>query len=241
MPTSYGIENINLLFPGDDVAEEPPPEPEPPPPPALETFEQTIIGSAGSTIVTINAPVSAVPGDRLLASISFRTQGTVAPSELGWTELSDTTQTNGPTQAVYERIVQIGDPSSYTFTLTGATGRVVGTIARISNSVGVEAFLGQTGLSATPTAPAITALGDGRLLVSIWTKANLETFTGYPPTDMTAAWDLASLGTAGGYVEQAAASQLVNAGSTGARALGITGGISRGWSAFNILFLPAGA
>jgi hypothetical protein len=207
--------------------------------PIIEATGLSIIGGAGATSIgPLTPPVEAVAGKRLLAVVTWRGQGTIAPSEAGWSELFDLSVTGGPTTAVYERPIAGGDPSAYTFTFSGSASRVMVTFAVILGANGApEASAQNSGTSLSFDSPDVTALGANRMLVRIWARANLDTLSGFPPAGETSAWVNATGGAAGGYAEQYGATEVVGAGVVGVDSLTITG-TARGWEAFSLVYAP---
>lgn len=163
--------------------------------------------SAGTTTV-VNKPTGTIQNDLMIALLMDGDTGITPSYPTGWTQsiLSNAANNSG---AVAYKIAGASEPSSYTFGLTGAFGKVVQIVTiRYASNVATGTYA--TGTSATLTAPTITA-SFGILLA--WFGAESTPTLTTAPTGMTLA-----LNTTGGPVCWTYY-QNIAAGSTGTRTL----------------------
>jgi hypothetical protein len=208
-------------------------------PPTWAAHTSSAIGGAGALAISIDVtPLGLSVGDRLVVSASWRAEhtGGVTPTQAGWTELGEVVQSLGPTSAVYERVVAGGDPTTYEFTVTGAASRVTCDAVKVTGADAVDDFAIASGNSTTPTAPAVTAAGDDRLLVRFWSRSHLDTLTGFPPATYTTGFQTPSGGAAAGHVEALAAYKTQGSGAAGTSS--VTLGLARGWTGASLLLTP---
>lgn len=140
--------------------------------------------NAGVASVAVSKPTGAAQGDCLLVSVSAATGGTITQPG-GFTQLG-TQQDNGTVKvSYYAKILGASEPSTYTFTSTGAAGMV--SIA--SDYSGTKLFLSgsavsRTSGSATFTTSALTTQFANAGIVTFFT-GQLAVVTWTPPSGMT--------------------------------------------------------
>jgi hypothetical protein len=193
----------------------------------IVTYETAAVGGAGAQIVQVDAPEGTGKGHLLMAVVGWRGQLTISASDDWDAELHQESASSGPTLAAYRRVRQAGDPDTFTFT-SNATSRVVAAVMRL-HPLGVwETSDIDTGASATPTAPALTAGGPDRGLLCAYCWANAEDDQGMPEP-LTERVRVDSSGAAGGRVRLVIGDASVGAGDTGAKQITLTPANSRSW------------
>jgi hypothetical protein len=151
--------------------------------------------SSVSSSVTVPRPASAATGDLLLAATCVRGVATVTPPT-GWT-LVDQVQLNGGSTnescsvALYWRIQQQGDPTTWAATLSGSFNHGTGVICvrQFSVMTPIGDWSISAGSSSTPTWPSVDVGVPGSLLYGV--SANVQT-TGTFPDGTTGQWNLGS-------------------------------------------------
>ena len=155
-------------------------------------------GGAASGGMDINVPAGTLANDVMIASISTAPDTTVVSSPSGWTLIRQITQsnTNSSKLSTYYKVASGSEPTSYTWSLSGAG--FSGAAGGMASFVGVDTTSpidAETGV-ATPSgrdhdAPSVTTtLADG-MLVTVHEMATSATWT--PPSGMTEIVDAASL------------------------------------------------
>jgi len=182
-----------------------------------------------ATSLTIPAPAGVQANDVLLAGISARgNPNFVAPS--GWTLVRLDISGFVMRQAVYYKVATASEPTSYTWTWSGAQAAAGGILAYTGadtvSPIDVQnGAVSSTSSGKTIVAPSVTTTGAGDMLVGFFGVANNTSVA--PPTNMTERFDVVS--NAGTYpVVCEASDQLLGAaGPTGDRTA--TSGTT-GWS-----------
>src|SRR5215211_6171073 len=168
------------------------------------------------TSLTLLRPAGVVAGDALLAVVDARGTPTIAPPA-GWTLVRS--DTNGTTlrQALYVRIAQAGEPTSYTWsfgTTVGATGFVLA-YAGVNTTAPIDGSSGRVNASSTSiSTQAFVTTAPGAAVVGLFGTAINALIS--PPAGMVEQAEIALSGKQKAEAEAADALQAL-AGSTGAR------------------------
>lgn len=142
----------------------------------------------------------------------------------GWTPVPNTDWADGNNARIHSwyKLAGSGEPSSYTFQLTGGTGQdISGGILAISGArqaAPINASGGQSngpGASISVTAPSITTTLANTLLVFGGACANTYTYT--PPPGMTEQWDRGTTSANSKVSTEAATQAFGSTGATGTR------------------------
>lgn len=146
--------------------------------------------------LSINVPTGTVSGDVMIASIAV-TPGTVSISTpTGWTLIRGIQNASSSTSrlAVFQRVANADEPSSYSWALGRNHTGVVGGIASFSgvdNTHPINKENAKTTPSSTTHAtPSITPTSTNVMLIGTFSYASAGTWT--PPANMTEAVDVAS-------------------------------------------------
>jgi hypothetical protein len=125
--------------------------------------------------------------DVLIAAIYWdnsRRPTVTAPT--GWTAIRRDGSTSNQEVALYYRVAGATEPTSYTWT-SSRNVRFTGIIAvyrGASITAPVDAQGGQTGSTASPVAPSITAVGSNDVLVAVWSGWDAQVII-TPPAGLT--------------------------------------------------------
>jgi calcineurin-like phosphoesterase family protein/fibronectin type III domain protein len=163
-------------------------------PPTPTSFRSASFASTSTTTrsFTLQAPAGIVPGDVMLASIDVRALPTITPPA-GWTLIRSDSNSTVMTMATYYRVVEAGEPASYTWGFSlkkAATGGIVA-YSGIDTAAPIDAADGLVGTaSSTIKAPSITTTVPHARLVGFFGTANNNTLT--PPVGMLERGDVAS-------------------------------------------------
>ncbi|MCP9485244.1 MAG: hypothetical protein MSC30_05260 [Gaiellaceae bacterium MAG52_C11] len=127
---------------------------------------------SSSTIFSIPAPSGSGAGDLLLAWVVTDTAHTIAAAPTGWTQVGST-QADGTDSSlsVFSRLLQAGDPSSWTGSFPSVEAGIVGVVGyRGADPTTPIELIGQrsAGYSSTSTTATIAPGGNGRLLVTLY-------------------------------------------------------------------------
>jgi autotransporter-associated beta strand protein len=148
------------------------------------------------TALVVNRPAGTQVGDVMVAAIGVRPSTATITAPAGWTLIRRTNQgaTNSLAQATYWKVVAVGEPANYTWTLpnthTGGAGGIMAFFG-VNAAAPVDIENGQinaTGLNVT--APSVTTTRQYDMIVSTHTISSSTTFT--PPAGMTERVDIAS-------------------------------------------------
>lgn len=204
----------------------------------------TLVGSTGNSSggnntdnITLSLPGGMADEDLIVASVSWRDNVTVTPTDDGWILLDRTNQGNNVTQAVYYRVFQTGDPTSYQFN-SSASRRNTGTLLvyRNANPSSVELInTANNGSSTTATALSVNTQTDNSIILAFY-SIRRNTAPGLP-AGMT---QRQSVNTTGGNANNnmrmlAADESRATAGATGDRVSTIN---NRPWVAHMVSVAP---
>ena len=116
----------------------------------------------------VSVPVSAQPGDLLLAWIATDSPHAIASAPAGFTQLG-TTQNDGSDSSVsaFWRVLQPGDPATFSGTFVGGEAGITGVLAyrNVDQASPIEVFA-QRGTANTTA--SITPQGEGRTIVALF-------------------------------------------------------------------------
>jgi hypothetical protein len=179
--------------------------------------------AAAGSLISINRPASAVPGDLLVVFVSDAGTTAVTPDQAGWTLIrTDQSHNAWITQGLWYRWAGAGDPATYSFTKSNPKADMVAAMLRITganttNPVDVSAGNSQGGtVSTTITAPSVTTTVANTLLLTFASTTDGNTYT--PAAGMTEQVDY----TSGRWMsEQVATQAIAAAGATGTRTITI--------------------
>ena len=200
-------------------------EPEPVNPPVIQSSSSAILNATGGSI-NVPVPTDTQSGDLMLAVVATGAANLGVSAPEGWEFVGGSPGTTPPTSsvAVFRRVASAGEPASYSFALTGGTGRIVGTILRLTGAGTVGSVTAwtpsPTGLVAT--APSTTVTAPNSLLVNVViTGSGLRTFASLDGPVI--ARQLANNNNSGDRVSLAVAAQgRALTGATGVRAYSIS-------------------
>lgn len=198
---------------------------------------------AATSPLTINKPAGTVTGDVMLASVSVTPSTVTITPPVGWTQIvgSPVIQNNVTSSrlATFYRIAGVGEPASFTWTLTGAHSGAAGGILSFSgvdNATPIDAQANAaTASNTTHQAPTVTTTQNGGMLVTIHELTSSRTWTPpcIPPAvapcaaanSMIEAVDIASLApsNAAGISMEMNYEVRATAGATGARIASVGG------------------
>jgi len=205
----------------------------PPPPPGSPSVRSVSSNVANhpSTSITLSKPAGAVPGDVLLAIAAHQSgSATNLSAPGGWTAVPNTDYSDGNAARIHAwyKITGSAEPSSYTFTLSGAGQAIAGGIVAITGatSTPINASLGQVNGTSSfyLTAPSITTTSAKTLLV--YAGAVNAPLAITPPAFMGERFDVRTNGSFNVSLE-AATQVIASSGATGVRTAYLSGG-SRG-------------
>jgi hypothetical protein len=147
---------------------------------------------SASFSLTLPAPAGVTAGDVMLASVDVRALPAITPPP-GWTLIRSDTNNTTMTMATYHRVVEAGEPASYTwrFSLKKAAAGGIVAYSGVDTAAPIDASDGSVNTSsATIKAPSITTTVADTRLVGFFGAANGTTIT--PPLTMTERGDVAS-------------------------------------------------
>jgi len=176
--------------------------------------DQATAGSAGAYIASYNQP-----GRSHGVLLALRPASSSGSNN--WTLIRSDTASNGNmgTLATYYKIAGTSEPSSYTFSFSGATTGAVASILAFSGvdtTTPIDQQNGKTTRdSLNHTAPSVTATSNGDMLVTTHAYASSRRWT--PPSGMTERVDAASASSAGGIALEVNTEPQATAGTTGDR------------------------
>ena len=191
------------------------------------TFRAAASAATNTSSLSIAIPSSTVANDVMIASIGVRPVAASITPPAGWTLVRRVDNGTNISLAVFRKVATSSEPSSYTWSASGATFAVGGiqSFANVDTANPIDVEAGQaTPTALTHTAPSVTTTVANTMVVTSHTFATSTTWN--PPSGMTEGFDAqfqpigANMGqsTEGNYVLQAAA------GSTGAKTATADGG-----------------
>ena len=173
--------------------------------------------------LTVARPNGATEGDLLLAIVAHqlgRHRNLTPPA--GWTAVPNTDRSDGNNARIHAlyKSAGAGEPSSYTFTLTGGSGQDIAggmlavSWAKATAPINASDSRRNTSVTTSVTAPSITTTTGNALLV--FGGACNETATFTPPVGMSEQFDRATSSSTSVAAEVATAA-FQNPGATGTR------------------------
>ncbi|GEM_PF-1621949 len=187
----------------------------------------TTTNAANASSLTLDVPSGISAGDVLVAQVAIRPicllglcGGITAPA--GWTLIQEDTNptlllSRGTVQGSYYRVADGSEPASYawTFGSSRAAGGI-GAYRGVDPDAPIDAHSGQTGSSATLTAPSVTTTTEGALLLGLFTSGHGN--TNVTPSSPLGTVYQARTGAGGNGVAVGAGSEILGAaGATGVR------------------------
>jgi transcriptional regulator CtsR/regulation of enolase protein 1 (concanavalin A-like superfamily) len=164
---------------------------------AAPAFRSAASKGAGSGVLslTINKPTGTVPGDVMVASISFRPNTATITVPSGWTLIRriDNANTNPNSLAIYRKAAGSSEPTTYTWSFNTSVGSAGGiqTFTGVDTTTPIDVEAGQnTANDVTIAAPSITTTRANDMIVTSHAFSSSATFT--KPSGMTEAFDVAS-------------------------------------------------
>jgi hypothetical protein len=143
-------------------------------------------GTVSSASVTVPAAVNA--GDTLLLFESHNSTTATTTTPAGWTKVGGTSTSN-LTSSVFEKTAVAGDAGSTVAVGLSAAAKEQVTVAayhNVSTSAPIETSQSSTSLSTTShTAPALSGLTAGSLVVNFWADKSTTTSAWAPPGTVT--------------------------------------------------------
>jgi hypothetical protein len=193
----------------------------------------TIALRPGTTSLTIDMPVGTLQDDLMIASVAVTPSTTTITPPAGWTLVRRTDNGSATTNslAVYRKTATASEPTTYKWTLGGATTAAGGiqSFINVDTSNPIDVENGQATASATAHAtPDVTTSVENTFVVTSHAFASSATWS--EPSGMTEAFDIASetptvsagISITGTYRRQAAA------GATGAKTATASGNADTG-------------
>ena len=185
-------------------------------PPIQYIAESTTQGSTGPSVstVVVNKPTGTAAGDLMImvGAIGSTTAGRTWTGDTGWTEVAD--QGAIPSLRVAYKVAGASEPSSYTFTISSATGTGIAASILTYRYAAYDTIGAFTSGTDPLVLPSVTATSNLSVLIAAGARAAASITLG-TPTGMTARVT-DSDATAPSYK---ICDQSVNAGATGTRSM----------------------
>jgi hypothetical protein len=156
----------------------------------------TVVNATGTSSITVAAPAGTAAGDVLISCLALN-GGSVASTGVppGWSRIAAVTTIANPHVFGYYKLAGTGEPSSYSWTLTGSVMNGAG-IARYSG-VNPSAPLDATTMTASgaaatsATLPALTTASPNAMLAGCMAiNSSSTSITMTAPIGMAKAWDI---------------------------------------------------
>jgi hypothetical protein len=130
-------------------------------------FRSASVGanSVGTSLV-VSTPGGVQAGDVMIAVIDVKATPTVS-TPAGWTLVSATTDGSNFRQLVYSRVATGAEPATTTWSLnqSRAASGAIGAYSGADTSAPVQTFSAATGSTSAITAPSVTSIRDGSMIV----------------------------------------------------------------------------
>jgi hypothetical protein len=157
-------------------------------PPAAIQFVNSATKYANATSESLTIPADTAAGDGMLLFDTFTRAGGTASSPAGWTEVGRNTH-GTQTTIVYDRVATAADAGSavqVTYSLQSKATLTLATYSGTDTTNPVQTVNSATaGATASETAPALSGLSDGTVVVSFWADRSSATTSLTPPATVT--------------------------------------------------------
>jgi hypothetical protein len=157
-------------------------------PPGAIAFSGASTNYANAASDTVTIPASALTGDGLLLFDTYASSTVTATPPAGWTLVGSSVK-GSQTTAVYQRVADstdAGTPLTVTYSAAVKASLTIADYTGTSQLAPVEAFASATAAGASSdTAPALSGLSDGSVVVSFWADKSSATTSISPPAAVT--------------------------------------------------------
>jgi hypothetical protein len=140
--------------------------------PVSPSFVGSATQGVGSSSFVVPRPAGVVAGDVLIGWVATDTTHVVGAAPAGWVQLGSTQDDGSDSSvSVFWRVVQSGDPASWSGSFTSSESGVVGVVAYRGVDQGAPVDVvgqGRSGSGVVSSTPSVTPAGPGRVVLAVF-------------------------------------------------------------------------